>query len=386
MSVTAAQGFAATGGHCGIKPDGAFDVALLVADRPVAAAAVFTSSLTAAPVIGLARDHMKSPQLQAVVVISGCANAGTGLPGREAALRVAETAAELVGCAVEDVLVATTGPIGPTLPDHLVRRLLPDLAAGCTPDVAGGRAAAAGILTTDSCSKEAVRIGDGYTIGGMAKGAGMVRPDMATMLAYLTTDAVVAPGVLDAALRQAVDVTFNSLNIDGCQSTNDMVAVLASGESGVEPDPERLAAELEAVCRDLAIQMAQDAEGASRMVRILVEGAADDAAARRLGRAVADSALVRSSFFGGDPNWGRVLGALGVAGVAVDQQLIDIAYEGVPVAVGGQRIEFDEVALLLALESGDFTVEVGVGDGPGRAEVITTDLTPQYVQFNGERS
>lgn len=386
MSVVAARGFSAAGGHCGIKSEGVPDLALLIADEPSPAAAVFTTSLAAAPVIELGRKHAADHQLQAVVGISGCANAGTGEEGLAAAVRVAETTAELLECLVEDVLVATTGPIGPPLEDHKVRRKLPDLVAERGAAPADGQAAARGILTTDSVTKEAVGNGDGFVIGGMAKGAGMVRPDMATMLAYLTTDAVVDPGVLQRALGEAVAATFNSLNIDGCQSTNDMVAVIASGASGVEADAAGFTELLTAVCRDLTVQMARDAEGASRMVTITVRGAADDRSARRLGRAVADSALVRASFYGGDPNWGRVLGALGVAGVPIDQRQVEIAYEGVPVARRGVGASFDEAGLITTLAHGDFAVTIGVGDGPGRAEVITTDLTPDYVRFNGERS
>ncbi|HDH02775.1 MAG TPA: bifunctional ornithine acetyltransferase/N-acetylglutamate synthase, partial [Actinobacteria bacterium] len=328
MSVTAAEGFAAAGGHCGIKLDDAFDVAVVVADAPAVAAAVFTTSLTAAPVIELGRLHLNEPRLRGIVVASGCANAGTGRPGLEAVVRVAETAAELIGCQVEEVLVATTGSIGPTLPDHLVRRRLPDLISDLAADPVGAEAAARGILTTDNVTKEAVVQAKGYVIGGMSKGSGMVRPNMATMLAYLTTDAVVDPSTLQAALSAAVESTFNELNIDGCQSTNDMVVVLASGASGIEPDPEVFREELTTLCRELVMQMAADAEGGTRVVTINLSGAADDRVARTLGMAVADSALVRSSFYGGDPNWGRILAALGVAGIALSQDTVRVAYRG----------------------------------------------------------
>jgi glutamate N-acetyltransferase/amino-acid N-acetyltransferase len=241
-------------------------------------------------------------------------------------------------------------------------------------------------MTTDSVVKEAVVRGDGWVVGGMSKGSGMVRPNMATMLAFITSDAVVDPDTLGAALRTAVDVSFNSLNIDGCESTNDSVIVMASGASGVTPDPADFSTALEDVCRDLALQMAQDAEGASRVVVIDVTGASSDDEARSLGRTVTDSALVRSSFYGGDVNWGRILGALGTSTIKIDPEQIVVAYEGVVVFEGGMQTSFDERRLLRSMETGDFSIAIVLGDGPGSAHIVTTDLTPQYVTFNGQRS
>jgi glutamate N-acetyltransferase / amino-acid N-acetyltransferase len=385
MSVVAAGGFRASGLAAGIKPTGAPDMTLIAADRPVAAAGVFTTSRTAAPPVQVSRRHLAGGTAQAIVVNSGAANAGTGAGGLADALAMAEETARLLGCEVDEVLVCSTGPIGGRLPMDRVLAGIPRLVADLGTEESHAAAAASGILTTDSVTKSATDGGDGWTVGGIAKGAGMVRPDMATMLAFLTTDAVAPAAVLDAVLRPAVDATFNALNIDGCQSTNDTVFLLASGASGVEADPLELAASVESVCRSLARQMAEDAEGASKVVTIVVSGAADDRAARTLGRAIADSALVRSSFYGGDPNWGRVLAALGVAGEEVDVDRVGITYAGVPVCRGGVLAPFDEesVAGLLA---GDFTLEVCVGSGGGRSRVLTTDLTPDYVVFNGERS
>lgn len=386
MSVTAARGFRAWGMHSGVKADRLLDTSLVVAGRPVAAAAVFTTSQTAAPVIALARKHMTDPSIQVLVVNSGCANAGTGTPGLIAAQRLATAAAATVGCAADQVIVAATGPIGLQLPvDKVIAQLPAALqSADATPEC--GTLAARAIMTTDSVPKQATMTAGGYTIGGMAKGAGMVRPDMATMLAYLTTDAIVDPARLQAALADSVDLTFNSLNIDGCQSTNDMVVLLASGESGVEPDGETFAGHLTAVCRSLARQMARDAEGASRIVTLHVSGAGDDRAARRIGKAVADSALVRSSFHGADPNWGRVLGALGVTGIPIRSEDVEISYAGTTVAEGGVGVPFDEPAVIAHLEEGDFELDIVVGNGPGTATILTTDLTPDYVVFNSERS
>lgn len=386
MSVTAARGFRAFGLHSGIKSADVLDTAVVVADRPVPAAAVFTTSETAAPVVALARKHMADPHVQALVVNSGCANAGTGARGLIVAQRLAAAAAGIVGCSADQVIVASTGPIGTELPvDRVITQLAGAFsAADSTP--AGGTRAARGIMTTDSVPKEAVVNGNGYTIGGMSKGAGMVRPDMATMLAYLTTDARVDPSVLQTVLTDAVDLTFNSLNIDGCQSTNDMVILLASGESGVAPDLVSFAADLTLLCGDLARKMAEDAEGASRVVTLHISGADDDRTARRIGKAVADSALVRASFHGADPNWGRVLGALGVTGLPISHQDIEISYAGTIVAQQGVGIDFDEPDVIGELEKGDFELGIVVGTGSGTATIVTTDLTPEYVVFNSERS
>jgi glutamate N-acetyltransferase/amino-acid N-acetyltransferase len=386
MSVTAPQGFRAFGVHSGIKPDHLLDTSVVVADRPVPAAGVFTTSRTAAPGVELARKHMADPHVQTLVVNSGCANAGTGERGLIAAERLAGAAARIVGCSTGQVIVASTGPIGTHLPvDKVITQLAGALAAAdSTPT--GGTLAARGIMTTDSVPKEAVVAGTGYTIGGMSKGAGMVRPDMATMLAFLTTDAAVDPALLQTALADAVDLTFNSLNIDGCQSTNDMVILLASGESGVEPDGVSFVADLTALCGELAGKMAQDAEGASRVVKMCISGAEDDRTARRIGKAVADSALVRASFHGADPNWGRLLGVLGVTGIPIRQEDIEISYAGTVVAQHGVAVAFDETAVIGQLEKGDFELGIVVGTGSGTASIVTTDLTPEYVVFNSERS
>ena len=385
MSVTAARGFRAAGLHCGVKEDGVPDLALLAADERAAAAAVFTTSTTAAPVVEMGRQAATDGFLRAVAVVSGCANAGVGRPGREVAERITERAAELIGAPPEDVLLSTTGPIGTLLPEEPVRAGLERAVPLLSGDEAGGSAAAAAILTTDSRAKQTLRRGDGYVIGGMAKGAGMVRPDMATMLAYITTDAQVSPAALRESLTAAVEVSFNSLNIDGCQSTNDTAAVMASGLSGVEPDTDDFAALLTDACRDLSRQMVGDAEGATRVVILEISGAADDAAARHIGRVAADSALVRTSFYGGDPNWGRLLAAVGTAGCDIAPDRISIVYAGTEVARNGMPVPHDADDLYRRLE-GDFTVEMAVGDGPGRAVILTSDLTPEYAIFNGERS
>lgn len=381
MSVTAAGGFLAGGVACGIKAGGIPDLALVDARHPVPAAAVFTSNTAAAPPVHLSRRHVADGSARAVVLNSGCANAATGRAGMEAAERTASAVAARLGCRPSDVIVCSTGPIGDVVPvaqieEGLVRMEL-------TAD--GGAEAATAILTTDSRPKQEQIETGGYRVGGMAKGAGMLRPDMSTMLAVVTTDAVVSAPALQEALSRAVNRSFNSLDIDGCESTNDTVVMLTSGASGIRPDEEQFGAAVEEVCRRLARQMAEDAEGATRVVTIDVTGATDEETALLFARAVADSALVRASFFGADPNWGRVVAALGTTRLPLDLSAVSVAYEGVVVAHDGIDAGADHDRLAEKLD-GDFTVSVSVGAGPGHCSLLTTDLTPDYVRFNGERS
>ncbi len=381
MSVTAASGFEASAVAAGIKPEG-LDFGLIAARRAVPAAAVFTQSQTAAPPVEVSRERIASGRARAVVLNSGAANAGTGASGRQDAEEVAASVATGLRCDPTEVLVCSTGPIGGRLPVAAMTAAVPGLVAGLSGE--GADDLAESILTTDTVSKQASMHRGSITVGGMAKGAGMLRPDMATMLAVLTTDAEIDASSMSRILRRAVDVTFNCLNVDGCQSTNDTVVFMASGEAG-PIDEAALERMVEAVCQSLTRMLATDAEGASRVVDIEVDGAASDEDARRIGRTIADSALVRSSFWGSDPNWGRVLAAAGVAGVVIDQRDITIAYQGVTVCQGGRGVAFHEASVVDALGS-DFTVEITVGRGPGQARVVTTDLTPEYVRFNGERS
>lgn len=383
--VTAAAGFRASGTAAGIKPSGAPDMALLVADQAVPTVAVFTTSLAAAPPVELDRRRLEGGRARAVVINSGCANAATGAPGMADAEAMTVAVAEALECPADEVLVCSTGVIGTRLPMDAILAAIPALVEDLDSTPAAGEAAAAGIMTTDSVPKQAFAEGDGWVIGGMAKGAGMIRPDMATMLAFITTDAALDAGEMRPMLAEAVATTFNCLNVDGCQSTNDTVILMASGSSGVSPDPALFAAALEGVCGDLAMQMAVDAEGASKVVTIEVTGAASRHDARRLGMQVADSALVRSAFHGADPNWGRILGALGVAGVPLDQSEVDVRIAGVLVCSGGVAAGHDDDAVS-RLMAEDFGIEIVVGDGEGRATVVTTDLTPDYVRFNSDRS
>ncbi len=386
MSVVAPKGFEAVGVSAGIKSGGELDLAIVAARTPVAAAAVFTTNMAAAAPVRLSRKHLDVARTaRAVVLNSGCANAATGKRGRAVAELTANRTAEILGCTPEDVLVCSTGMIGTHLAPEAVTAGVADAIEGLGDSETDGTAAALAIMTTDTEPKQVVVTAAGFTVGGMAKGAGMIRPDMATMLVVLTTDAEATSIVLDDALRIAVDHSFHALNVDGCPSTNDTVIALASGASGFTPEPEDLAAALTSATVQLARHIAADAEGASRVVTIAVTGAVDDAAARNIGRQVADSILVRASFYGADPNWGRVVGALGEVDEEVDFGDIAIAFAGTTVTRRGVGVDFDEDAVSDAM-AGDFGVTVSVGKGPGTARVFTTDLTPDYVRFNAERS
>ena len=380
MSVTAAAGFRAGAVASGIKPQG-LDLALVVAeDGPVPAAGLFTTNSAAAAPVQLSRRRLAGGRLQAVVLNSGCANAGTGRQGLIDADRITKRVAAHLGAEPDHIAICSTGPIGQELPVDRILEAVPNLVAVI--DEEGGTRAAEAILTTDTKIKTTLVEPGGFVMGGMAKGAAMLRPDLATMLCVLTTDASTGAPQLRYALEEAVAGTFNSLNIDGCESTNDTVLLLASGRAPAIPEWELVEVATEA-CRNLARQMAADAEGATRVVTIRIGGAPDTEAARRYGRAVADSALVRASFFGGDANWGRVLAALGTC--QVDPIGVSIAYEGFCVADQGMWYPVDEEEMAKHLTS-DFVIDVVVGNGPGRAEIITTDLTPDYVRFNGDRS
>lgn len=376
--VTAARGFTAVGIAAGIKGGMALDLALVDAGRPVDAAAVFTTSRAPAAAVVIARQRALGGRLRAVLLNSGCANAGTGEEGLEATRVTTGELASRLGCRPDDILPCSTGPIGPSLPVERIVDSLDGLVASRSDG--GGDTAALAIMTTDTVPKETHRVDGGFTVGGMAKGAGMLRPDMATMLAVITTDAVLERERLWRALVDTVEVSFNSLNVDGCMSTNDTVVVLASGESGIEPPEGAFERLLIDVCVDLAYQMAKDAEGASRVVTVDIAGADSDAVARTVGRAITDSALVRSSFYSGDPNWGRILAALGASGIVFDPDDVEIRYGDVVVASHGVGMRTMEPL------SGDFELSVSIGRGAGSARIVTTDLTPEYVLFNGAPS
>jgi glutamate N-acetyltransferase/amino-acid N-acetyltransferase len=379
VTVTAPEGFRAAGISAGIKAPGRLDLAVVVADDgAVPAAGVFTQNRAAAAPVVLSRARLAAGRARAILLNSGCANAATGERGWQAAEATTGAVAAALDCPSTEILAMSTGPIGSYLDVASVAARIPELVGQASRE--GGENAAEAILTTDSRTKTVIVNGPNFVLGGIAKGAAMLRPDMATMLAVLTTDAAVEPAMLKPVLVEAAAMTFNSLNVDGCESTNDSLVILASGRAGTVSESELGEAVVKA-CSALALEMAADAEGASKTVRIVVTGAADDILARQVGKAVSDSALVRASFYGADPNWGRILAAIGTRPVDVDQ--VSISYQSVPVFRTGSPVDVVELDGLL---DSDFLVQVDLGPGSGKAEIITTDLTPEYVRFNGERS
>ena len=389
--VATPRGFRAAGVSAGIKASGNPDLMLLVADAPAQVAAVFTTNkVIAAPVV-VSREHIaRSGGLaRAVVVNSGCANACTGDAGMRDAREMTAETARLVGCPVEQVLVSSTGVIGVALPMDKVRGGLPAAFKALGADQ--GPAAARAIMTTDLSPKEAAaRISIGgreATIGGMCKGAGMIEPMMATMLGFVTTDASVPPALLDRALREAVDQTFNAITVDGDSSTNDCVLLLASGASGASVDEASYATFVEgltAVCRELALAIVRGGEGATKLVTVNVTGAASSAEARKAAKVIANSLLVKTAIHGGDPNWGRLICAAGRAGVAFDASRAAVTMGSLVLFKDGQP--HDELAPAAAeyLKGADLTVGVDLGSGSASSTVWTCDLSAEYIRINAD--
>jgi glutamate N-acetyltransferase / amino-acid N-acetyltransferase len=382
MSVTAPDGFRAAGVAAGLKSSGVLDVALVVNDGPVrSGAGVFTANrVKAAPVLWT-QQVVRGGRVDAVVLNSGGANACTGPAGFQDTHTTAEWVALALDVAAGDVAVCSTGLIGERLPvDRLlagVDTAVPLLAA------AGADDAARAIMTTDTVPKQAVAAGGGFLVGGMAKGAGMLAPGLATMLAVLTTDAVVAPELLDSVLRAATAATFDRVDSDGCMSTNDTVLLLASGASGVTPTQDELAVAVLAVCADLSRQLVDDAEGSSKTIAVEVVRAASESDAVTVGRAVARSNLLKCAIHGEDPNWGRVLSAVGTTDAAFEPEHLAVALNGVWVcrdgAAGEDRAKCD-------LSARDVTITVDLGAGEHEATVWTNDLTAAYVHENSAYS
>ncbi|MEA3063966.1 MAG: glutamate N-acetyltransferase / amino-acid N-acetyltransferase [Sphingomonadales bacterium] len=386
MSVTAAKGFVAAGCHAGIKRR-RFDMALLATDdrKPVAAAAVFTQNKFVAPPVQLSRRLLaeNGGRAAAILVKSGNANAGTGAAGLADAEAMGAEAARALTVAAGDVLVCSTGIIGTPLPMDVILAATPKLAKKLS--AGGAHDAARGILTTDHNAKETLVEGSSFTLGGMAKGCGMIAPNMATMLAFLTTDADVAADEMIRILRDSSDRTFNTLNVDGATSTNDTAILLASGRRG-RPDMAEFADAVHKACEDLTYQMARDAEGMTKMVLLRVTGAASDEEARAAAKSIAENNLVKCSWYGGDPYWGRLLGAAGSAGIAFEAEKTKVAYGGIAVSSGGTHVEHDAEAVAAHMKNETIEIEVALGLGSGTAQVIGIDLGPGYIKENSRTS
>ena len=385
MSVTAPRGFIATGGHVGIKPEGAADcaVVLCTTDSPASTAAVFTTNLAAAAPVVVSRAHLAATQgrLRGVVVTSGNANAATGARGIVSAEGLCITVGDYLGATADEVVVAQTGLIGVTFEFERTFGALAALCGGAASTLEAANAAATAILTTDTRTKtHVVRVGD-VTVGAMAKGAAMLAPNMATMLAVITTDAQIEPRELDELLRAAVGPTFNSLHVDGATSTNDTVFALASGLGGAV-DRDALAAALHETCASLARQMAEDAEGATKTATVTVEHAASDYEAHQAARAVAGSLLVKCSLNGADPYWGRIVSELGSAGVTFELDRTRVGYGDVVVCEQGEGVAHDEAALRAHLQGRHVRVQCDLGLGEGTASVLCCDLGEGYLMEN----
>ncbi len=382
MSVTGPQGFRAAGVTAGLKASGTPDVALVVNDGPArTAAAVFTSNRFKANPVLWSEQVILGGDVRAVVLNSGGANCGTGPAGFQVTHATAELAAELLDDGARSVVVCSTGLIGPLLDRHRVLAGVRDAAAALSAD--GGPDAARAIMTTDTVPKIASYDGGGWSVGGMAKGAGMLAPALATMLVVITTDAAVSSPDCDRALRAATRLTFDRLDSDGCQSTNDTVLLMSSGASGVSPDGAAFDDAVRAVCADLADQLLRDAEGAKHDIDIDVVGAASEDDALLVARSVARSNLFKCAVFGEDPNWGRVLASLGTTSAEFDVYAVDVRFNGVQVCQAGQA---HEDPALVRFDGRAVTVLIDLHAGTASATVRTNDLTTDYVHENSAYS
>lgn len=403
-AVSMARGFKAAGMHAGFRRNPTrFDLALVVADEPCAAAATFTTNVFCAAPVRVSQDHLEGvgySLMRGCVINSANANAATGEKGLQAARETARMVGDVLGCPATEILVASTGVIGVHLPLDPFVSALPAMAQALSSS--GGDDAARAIMTTDTCPKQALQRfsgddigykGQTFTVGGMAKGSGMIMPMMATMIAVITTDAPLAPHVLHRSLKRAVSLTFNKVTIDSDTSTNDCCFAFASGAAASKPvvpfatESTALAAfdqALQAVCQSLARQMACDGEGATRLITINVSGAASPDDADCAARAVANSPLVKTAVCGHDANWGRIAMALGKSGAQFNQEAVAIDIMGLAVCRGGLTVAFDEDEALRRFEQKEIIIDIDLGAGSDQTQVWTCDLTKEYVAINGD--
>lgn len=392
-NVCAPRGFRAAGALGGIKAGSTkFDVALVASDRIASAAAVYTTNKVQAAPLHLCREYLQDGNAHAVVLNSGNANACTGDQGMDNARAMSIQVGQGLGVSDKDVLVCSTGVIGVQLDMEAVQAGIAGVLSVLQED--GGDDAAVAIMTTDTVPKTSALSldmeGETVYVGGMAKGSGMIAPNMATMLGLITTDANVSPNLLREMLSLAVTRSFNCITVDGDMSTNDTVIALANGAAGgpeLQPDTPSAAAlseAIEKVCRDLARQIARDGEGATKLVAIEVTGASNEDEARQVGLSVANSNLVKTAVFGRDPNWGRILCAMGYAGVPMDPQNVAVSLCGTQIYGSGSGLPFDHKALVEAMSAADIPISIDLASGTARAEVFTCDLSYDYVRINAE--
>lgn len=386
--VTAPSGYRAAGIQTGVKESGAKDLALVYSTRPASAAAVYTTNKVQGAPIAIDREHLADGKARAVILNSGNANVCNGAVGLDHARRMCARTASELGLQPEEVLVCSTGLIGVPLPIAQIEAGIPRLVAALSEE--GGGDAAEAILTTDtvpkSCAVEVELESGRAVVGAMAKGAAMIAPNMATMLSVVTTDAAVPSGPLQELLSQAIQRTFNCITVDGDMSTSDTVILMANGvaEELSERDSEGLYEGIECVCRQMAQAIARDAEGSSKLITIAVRGAATEAEARQVGIAVANSSLVKTAAFGNDPNWGRILCAMGYAGVDFDPARACVSLCGTDIYGNGAGLAYDASKLSAAMQAEEMAIDIDLAMGSAAAEIFTCDLTYEYVRLNAE--
>ena len=390
--VTFPQGFTAAGVKAGIKKSGNLDVAVIYSEKDAAVAGVFTQNAVAAAPVFVSKAVVKHGTARAVAANAGCANACTGEQGEKDAKQMAAITAEALGCKAEEVLVASTGVIGVTLPMDKMEKGIRQAVSELSKD--GSQNAGNAIITTDTyskaCSTETEIGGKKVRFGAIAKGSGMIQPNMATMLCFITTDAAIDQKLLQTALSEIVEVTFNMISVDGDMSTNDMVTVMANGAAGnpkiteKNADYEKFYATLLSICQGMAQRIAADGEGATKFLTIHVTGTKSFADAKTIGMSVAKSPLVKTAFFGEDPNWGRVICAVGYAGVPMTPEKTVVKFGGIPVYANGVGANYDENALKKIMSEHDIIIDIDMGEGSAEATVWSCDFSYEYVKINGE--
>jgi len=373
----APEGFRLAGTAAGIKKSG-LDLGLLYSTQPAITAAMFTKNAFPAAPILVTREHLKASgnKVRAILVNAGNANAVTGESGMDAARQCAAELAKRIGCPPSEIFISSTGVIGRPLPIEKIVAALPSLTESMSPDEVNTFSRA--IMTTDTVPKVAASNVGGVRMLGFAKGSGMIHPNMATMLSYILTDARVDFSTLDKALRYAVDRSFHCMTVDGDTSTNDTVAILANGASGKTPSPEAFTAQLTEVCQTLAKMIARDGEGATKFIELTIEGAPSDDAAREIGRTIAKSPLVKTAVYGGDPNWGRLICAVGNSGIPLAGEKVELFIDDVPLINGDLKLAAEK------LKATEVRIRVSLHSGSGSATIWTCDLTEQYIHINAD--